>query len=123
MDKAQSIQAFWESFGLPAYDENIVPDDAELPYITYEAQTDSIGNALAMSASIWYRSMSWEAISKKAEEIAEAIVKRYPPADKIDGGRVYISKGTPFAQRMADTSDKLIRRMLINITVEFFTEV
>ena len=35
MDKQQAIHGFWSSFGITAYDENSVPDDAELPYITY----------------------------------------------------------------------------------------
>lgn len=35
MNKAQAIQAFWESFGVPAYEESTVPDDAVMPYITY----------------------------------------------------------------------------------------
>ena len=36
MDNEQAYRAFWASFGLNAYDENTVPEDAELPYITYE---------------------------------------------------------------------------------------
>ena len=35
MDKYQAINEFWNRFGVMAYDENTVPDDAELPYITY----------------------------------------------------------------------------------------
>ena len=31
MDKFQAQQSFWSSFGLTAYDENTVPDDAEYP--------------------------------------------------------------------------------------------
>ena len=121
MDKAQALHAFWSSFGIPAYDENCVPDDAQMPYITYEVQTDSLEANLSISASLWYRSLSWEAITKKADEIALYIVNMYPPAVKIDTGRMYVTKGSPFAQRMAEPSDKYIRRMVLNINVEFFT--
>ena len=122
MTKGQAIQKFWESFGLTAYDETSVPDDAPFPYITYSVETDSIDNTLMVNVSLWYRSYSWKEISEKAEEISKAIAKMNPPSVKIDGGRLYITKGAPFAQRMGDTSDDAIRRMLLNIHYEFLTE-
>lgn len=121
MDKAQALNRFWSSFGIPAYDVNTVPDEAQMPYITYETTTDSLDNSLPLTASIWYRQMSWADISKKADEIAEYLYKQNPATVKIDGGRLYITKGTPFAQRMEDPSDSMIRRIIINITAEFFT--
>jgi len=118
MDKAQATQKFWESFGLPAYDENTVPDGAALPYITYQVKTASIDEPVYPSASIWYKSRSWEAISKKADEIAEAI--RQMPTIKIDGGRMFVTTGAPFAQRMSDEDDS-IRRILLQVNIEFLT--
>jgi len=59
MDKAQAINSFWSSFELKAYEQNSVPDGAELPYITYETATDSIENVLPLTASLWYRTTSW----------------------------------------------------------------
>ena len=120
MDKSQAINKFWNRF-LPAYDENTVPPDAEMPYITYNVKTDSIGNPVGMTASIWYHSDSWQSITLKSEEIAEYIVKMYPPSIKLNNGRLYIAKGTPFAQRMDDPSDKRIRRIVLNIEAEFLT--
>lgn len=121
MDKSQAIHTFWNSFGLPAYDENTVPDDAVMPYITYEVQTDSIGEPVSVSTSLWYRSLSWELISKKTEQISEYIAMMQPPSIAIDGGRMYITKASPFAQRVGDPGDKHIRRMLLNVNIEYFT--
>lgn len=122
MDKAQALHNFWSSFGLPAYDSTIVlADEASMPYITYEVQTDSIDGTLALSASLWYYSMSWEAISKKAEEISQYINNMDPPAVKIDGGRMYVTRRTPFAQRMGD-ENRNIRRIVLGVNVEFLTE-
>lgn len=120
MDKAQAIQAFWGQF-LPAYDENTVPPDASMPYITYAVSTDSIGNPIGMTASLWYHSDSWKEITAKSEYIAEHIVKMYPPAIKLNTGRLYIAKGRPFAQRMDDPEDKSIRRIVLNIQAEYLT--
>lgn len=122
MTKGQAIQEFWESFGLTAYDETTVPDDAPFPYITYQVHTGSIGDVCIVNTSLWYRSYSWKEISEKTEEISEAIAKMNPPSIKIDGGRLYITKGAPFAQRMGDASDDSIRRMLLSINYEFLTE-
>lgn len=120
MDKAQAINNFWNGFGWDAYDQSSVPEDAEFPYITFEVQTDSLDNVLLLSASLWDRSTSWERISKKAEQIAYEIVHMYPAAIRIAGGGLYISKGSPFAQRMNDPNDT-IRRIYLNINAEFLT--
>ena len=135
MDKAQAIDAFWNSFGWKAYDEGTVPDNAEMPRITYNVVTDSIGDSVLMHASLWDRSTSWARISKKAEEIGKAIeerthklivggvLKTFYPSIPIDdpAGRVFITKGSPFAQRMLEPSDDMVRRIYLNINVEFFT--
>lgn len=124
MNKAQAINDFWNSFGLKAYDENTVPNKEGLPsfpYITYSVKTDELGNVVSLPASIWDRSTSWKTVSDKVEEISEAITKMNPPAIKIDGGRLYLMKGTPFAQRMGDPNDNAIRRIYLNLYAEFLT--
>lgn len=120
MNKSQAIHNFWSGFGLTAYDETTVPDDAKMPYITYGVSTDSIGNPISLSGSLWYCTNSWKDISDKAEEIAEAIVTMDPPAIELDTGRLYITKGNPFAQRMTD-EDRTVRRMYINLRAEYLT--
>lgn len=121
MDKEQAIHEFWSSFGLLAYDEGTVPDEAQLPYITYTISTDSIGNPLQLNASLWYDSTSWKEITKKTEEISRFITNNGYYLKEIDGGYLWIQKGVPFAQRMSDPESDTIRRMYLNITVEFLT--
>ena len=118
MNKMQSLQAFWGGFGLDAYDETTVPDNAQLPYITYEASTDDFGNTLAQTASLWYRSQSWADITAKEEQIAD-FIGRGGRMVAFDGGSMWINKATPWAQRMEEPSDDMIRRIVLNITIEF----
>ena len=113
MDRAQAIHHFWSSFGLPAYSEDSSYDKAEEPYITYSVVLGDLYQVSNMSASVWYRSYSWEAITKKVEEIERKIETMYPI--KTDTGGLYIAKGDPFAQRARDPDDDLIRRYYINI--------
>lgn len=120
MDRWQAINSFWSGFKIPAYDESSVPDGAAYPYITYSMAVDSLDRPVMMNANVWYRSSSWKEISQKVDDIEAAIRDMDPPAIKVDGGRVYITKGTPFAQRITDPDD-MIRRVYINLTVEYFT--
>lgn len=121
MDKWRAIDNFWNSFGIPAYDENSVPEDAVMPYITYNASTASFEQPISLNASIYYKSTSWTEISQKADQIAEYIGKSYLPV-KLDDGYLVITKSAAFSQRLAGESDS-IRRMYILIDVEFYTEV
>ena len=120
MTKAAAIYKFWNSFGLTAYEENTVPDDAVFPYITYQLVTDSFDREIPLSASLWYRSESWTAINAKTEEISQKI-SRGGKIISCDGGAIWMKRGQPFAQNMGDESDDLIKRKYLNITAEFMT--
>lgn len=121
--KAATIYDFWNSFEMPAYEENSVPtgeDAPKFPYITYQLVTDSFGNEVAMSASIWYRDTSWLEANAKTDEVSQRIGRKGAVLD-CDGGKVRIKRGTPFAQNMSDESDNLIKRKYLNITAEYLT--
>ena len=120
MTKAAAIYQFWNIFGLPAYEENTVPDDASFPYLTYQLVTDSFGHEVSVAASLWYRSESWTAINAKTEEISHTI-SRGGKIIPFDGGAIWLKRGQPFAQNMGDESDDLIKRKYLNVTAEFIT--
>lgn len=125
MNKWQTQQAFWESFGIPAYDENTAFEKGAspaFPHITYEALNGVMGQVLAISASIWYRSSSWKEISEKADEILRAV--KYGVIMKVDNGYFWIKNPelSPFAQRMASGSDDdLVKRIYITLEAESLT--
>lgn len=118
MDKTQALHKFWSTF-LTAYDENTVPDEAAMPYITYEVSTAKYDEPVALTASLWYRSTSWAQISQKADDIARFIGSgvRIPFTD----GLLWITQGSTFAQRMGDDAQDNVRRIVLNIQAEFET--
>ena len=122
MDKEQAIHNFWNSFGIPAYDETTVPDSAVFPYITYSMATDSIGNVVPISLNIYYRSNSWRDVTLKSEEIAKRIKENGYEMITFDKGYIYLTGGTPFAQRVAIDEDRAIKRIYMNILAEFLCE-
>lgn len=121
MTKAAALHSFFSGFGLTAYEENSVPDDAVFPYITYSLTTDSFSDySSTLTISLWYRSTSWKAINAKCEEVSAAISYGGQLVD-CDGGRIWIKRGQPFANSMGDTSDDQIKRKLINLSVGYLT--
>ncbi len=118
MTKEQAVSAFWNSFGWLAYDETSVPDQEPLPYITHEIATDDFGHEVAQTASLWYRSTGWREITEKLHEI-ETKVTKGGIILAYDGGALWIRRGDPWAQRMSEASDDMIRRIVINYTIEY----
>ena len=120
MEKIPAIIDFWNSFGIPAYDEQDVPEDAKYPYITYELAIGNFESEIALSAGLWYRSSNWEAISKKCDEISYKLHTMSPI--KINNGYIRLWEGaTPLFQRMAYENDDKVKRIVVNIMAEYMT--
>lgn len=116
-NKWTALNTFWNEFGLTAYDAYTVPDNAQMPYITYEAATADFDEKTAVSASLWYESTSWSAISEKAAEIESQIGSGM--GVRYDGGRLWVTKERPFAQRLNDPTNDRVRRIVLQVAVEF----
>ena len=124
MDKAQAIDKFWSLFDVPVYDENSVPtgdNSPDFPYITYSVATSNLDSPIPIYGNIWDRSTSWERASKKADDIAKLVGEHGFYCAEVDGGYLWITLGAPFAQRMSDENDDMIKRIYINLMIEFLT--
>lgn len=133
MNKQQAYSAFWSEFGVLAFEENSVPTDdvinemikaglakSKYPYITYQVLIDDIDHPVFPTASIYDKSSSWE----KADVLSNLISNRIQTMDtiRLDNGRMFITKGSPFAQHQPESGDLSIRRVILNLGIEFFTE-
>lgn len=119
MDKQQALNSFWNSFDIPAYDENTVPDNAQFPYFTYETVIGSIDEPIETGGHLWDRSRDWDFLDSKANEVGDKILEMKPI--KCDEGYLYITKSTPFARRISDDTDANVKGIAFNIRIEFFT--
>lgn len=122
MNKQEALHTFWSGFGLTAYEQNNVPFDVIMPYITYSESIGSIGDNTTLTASLWYfdEDESRTDIVTKANEIAEAIGLGGATV-KYDNGMLWVKKGTPFAQAMDDPEDKRIKRIVLNVSAEYLS--
>lgn len=124
LDKAQALNAFWNSFGVKAYEENTVPASVVNAnngmYIAYEVTLDSFPNTSLLAASLYdVNNTRWNDIEAKAAEISAGIGyggKIQP----CDGGALWIKRGSPFSQHMEGENDTT-RRIYLNIEVDFIT--
>lgn len=116
---AAALYSFFSGFGLKAYTEYNVPDNATLPYITYQdIQPDWRGQS-TLYARLWYRSNSLREISAKADEIAAAVGEAV--SLPTPGGFVMLSKDSPFAQLMPMEGDDTLRVIYLLFTIQAYT--
>lgn len=127
MDKGQALQVFWESFGIPAIDEQSSYDQATFEklgiskrYITYEVGTGNLSANQMLSGSLWYRETTWENITRKADQIA-AWIGYGGRTYKIDGGYLKIMLPQGQIYRRVLDPDTSYRRIIFNIEVAYLT--
>lgn len=117
---AKALYNFFSGFGLDAYVEYAPPEDAELPYITYQLIEPGWSDIGTIYARVWYRSTSYTAINAKVDEISAAVGEGI--SLRTDNGAVYLTRGTPFAQNMPMEGDDTLKvvYLLFNIQTPTF---
>ena len=117
MTKGAALQQFFEQF-MTAYASNAVPDDAVLPYLTYDAVMDTWSNSVSITVNMWFHTTSEAVPNAKAQELLTALTKGDPTLP-CDDGIIWLKPGSPFSQSLADDTDKNLKRRYINVTAEF----
>ena len=109
---AQALYGFFSGFGLDAYVQSSIPDNARMPYITYELVEPEPLSYAVLHASVWYRDTSYEDICAKCDEIKAAI--GFGMSIPTGNGSIvlYRDKGSPFSQAMSDPNPETKRMVL-----------
>lgn len=112
---AFALYKFYSGFGIPAYEVNSVPDDAELPYITYLYVEPQYQNPASHYSRVYMRTNSNVELLDKVGEIVSAI------GDGIvfENG-VVIRPDTPLVQLLVDETNLDIRTAYINLQLNAF---
>lgn len=113
---AIALYDFWSSFGIPVYVEDTVPDDAQMPYITYRlAQPDWL-NPMSMYARVWYRGTSFAGIAAKVDQISKALEHGFSVSG--DGFYMVLTKDVNFCQYMpGDTTDEMVKAAYLSLVM------
>ena len=121
MSKASALYSWFGGFGLTRYEESNAPSSPPYPYLTYTYATgDFDSGEVPIVVKLWYRTESNVAIDAKVEEIYTRI-GRGGVHVPVEGGTIWLKRGSPFSKPIAEPSDANIRGRYINITAEFLT--
>lgn len=104
INTAQALYGFWSSFGIPAYTAQTVPDDAVLPYITYNLPETEPLDPATHYAQVFYRTTEHAALLAMVDRIKAAIGtgRRL----ECDGGLVVLRPSTPYVQTQGTDENK-----------------
>lgn len=115
---AVGLYDFWNGFGIPAYPENMVPDDAVLPYITYDLRFPDWRGYTSYNARVWYHDTSVLPIMAKIQQISDEIGEGKRIA--IPGGSVFLFKDNLFFQMMP-SEDEAIKLAYLSMVIHVLT--
>lgn len=111
-ETASALYGFFSGFGLPAYISGNIPDNVQMPYITYDLIEPEAMSTGLINASVWYRDTGVQAISAKVHEIKTAIGKG--TSLPTESGAVYLfpEKNGSFGRIMNDPNRETKRALL-----------
>lgn len=114
----QALNAYLNGFGLDAYAEDTVPDNAELPYITYRVVEPEWNRKTTFYVIVWYRTTSNAVVLEKSDQITGDIFdgKKLP----FDGGVLMLWPESPKVQIMVNQNDKTVRGAYINLSMNSY---
>ena len=118
---ARVLYEFFSGFGIPAYVQDTIPDDAQMPYITYELIEPEPLSYAMFHANVWYRDTSYTAVSAKCDEIKAAIGRGTSIPTGNGFVALYRDKTTPFAQAMSDPNPET-KRMYLSMLIHANTD-
>ena len=120
MTKGAALQAFFGGI-MTAYAASAVPDDATLPYLTYDLITSAWGSGeVGLTVNMWFRTTSEKEPNAAVDKLSKAIGLGGVQLP-CDDGIIWLKRGSPWAQSLTDETDKTIKRRYINVTAEYLT--
>ena len=120
MTKGAALQAFFGGI-MTAYAASAVPDDATLPYLTYDLITSAWGDGeVGLTVNMWFRTTSEKEPNAAVDKLSKAIGLGGVQLP-CDDGIIWLKRGSPWAQSLTDETDKTIKRRYINVTAEYLT--
>lgn len=122
-DIMDALYKFWAQFGVPAYMEDQVPDNATFPYIRY-----AVSKSPAMDASFLtaynYHSKKMMGNTKRAEmagQIAAAIPENGVKLPLLNGGFLVLYRNSDFQTLYQDPEDLDVIGVRTSVEVHFYS--
>lgn len=97
---AEALKTFFSGFDIPAYTLDSVPENVQLPYITYPLLEPEWNEQANFYCQIWYRKKNLGELLIKADQVVAAIGTGI--LVPIMGGYLAIYPSTPLMQTLTD---------------------
>lgn len=114
---AKTLKEFVSGFNLPAYATYTVPDDVQLPYLTYPLTEPEWNQKATFYIQGWYRTTSYTAMMAKCDEIVAEIGEGI----NIDtgNGHIVLYPQTPLVQFLNDEENDT-KSFYINLSLNAY---
>lgn len=119
---AEALDAFFNGFGIPAFEGTAVPDKVpgtneklQPPYITYQLAVPDILQTMPFYAEVWYRSRSLVELNAKVDQIESAIGEGVSIPTRAGAVRIY--RGSNFRQTREFAGDPTYRCAYLNMMI------
>lgn len=112
---AQALKEFVGGFGLPAYTVQSVPEDVQVPYLTYPLTQPEWNQKTTFYIQGWYKSTSNADLAAKADQIIAEIGTGITIS--TESGYLVIYPETPLVQMMVDGD---YRSFYINLSINAY---
>lgn len=114
-DTAKALKTFVGSFGLPAYMADSIPDDVQLPYLTYPVTQPEWDQKASFYIQGWYRTTANADMLAKADQIIREIGTGI--IINTENGYLVIYPETPLIQMLVDGD---MRSFYINLSINSY---
>lgn len=112
---AKALYEFWSRFGVPAFVENAVPEDQELPYITYRLAFPEWRSQMSIYGTVWTDGTSYVPAANIVDAIDTVVGECYQcPTER---GVVMLYKDINFAQNQPQ-DDINVKAVYISLILE-----
>ena len=112
---AEALHGFVSGFGLPAYTLESVPEEVEVPYLTYPLKEPEWNQKTSFYIQGWFRSTSNQELSTTADQILQAIGTGV--TIKTASGYLVIYPEQPLCQLMVNGD---FRSFYINLSINSY---
>lgn len=115
INTAKTLKTFFSGFDLPAYTVNNVPEETQLPYITYPLTEPEWEEQATFYCQVWYPKRKLNDLLVKADQIVAAIA--HGAVFQQNGGYLAIYPSTPLIQTLTDEDSE---RAYINLIIRAY---
>ena len=121
-DIMAALYAFWSQFGIPAYAEDMVPDNATVPYIRYTVPKGPAFDVSYLTAYNYHsrRLMGNVERAEMSDRIAKAIPQGGVRIPLDNGGFLVLFRNSDFQTLYQDPEDLDVIGIRTSVEVHFY---